>query len=58
MKQMPISLQLIDPNCKPSHARAYTVPRSAEQLMQQRKEVVRSLKKTILLIGLLNFQFL
>jgi hypothetical protein len=29
----PISLQLMDPNCKPihTHARAYTVPRSVEQ---------------------------
>jgi hypothetical protein len=27
----PISLQLMDPNCKPIHARAYTVPRSVEQ---------------------------
>jgi hypothetical protein len=31
MEQMPISLQLIDCNCKPIHARAYTVPRSVEQ---------------------------
>jgi hypothetical protein len=23
----PISLQLMDPNCKPGHARAYTVPK-------------------------------
>jgi hypothetical protein len=28
MEQMPISLQLMDPNCKPIHAQAYTVPRS------------------------------
>jgi hypothetical protein len=27
----PISLQLMDPNFKPIHARAYTVPRSVEQ---------------------------
>jgi hypothetical protein len=26
----PISLQLMDPSCKPIHARAYTVPRSLE----------------------------
>jgi hypothetical protein len=26
MEQMTISLQLMDPNCKPFHARAYTVP--------------------------------
>jgi hypothetical protein len=35
----PISLQLMDPNCKPIHARAYTVPRSVEQ--QLREEIVR-----------------
>jgi hypothetical protein len=35
MEQMPISLQLMDPNCKPIHARAYTVPRSVEQQLQQ-----------------------
>jgi hypothetical protein len=35
----PISLQLMDPNCKPVYARAYTVPRSVEQ--QLRKEIVR-----------------
>jgi hypothetical protein len=38
---MPISLQLIDPNCKPIHARAYTAPRSVEQQLQQCKEIVR-----------------
>jgi hypothetical protein len=27
----PMSLQLMDPNCKPIHTRAYTVPRSVEQ---------------------------
>jgi hypothetical protein len=41
MEQMPISLQLMDPNCKPIHARAYTVPRSVEQQSQQNKEIVR-----------------
>jgi hypothetical protein len=35
----PISLQFMDPNCKPIHARAYTVPRSVE--LQLRKEIVR-----------------
>jgi hypothetical protein len=35
----PISLQLMDPNCKPIHLRDYTVPRSVEQ--QLRKEIVR-----------------
>jgi hypothetical protein len=42
----PISLQLIqlmDPNFKPIHARAYTVPRSVEQQLQQGKEIVRLL---------------
>jgi hypothetical protein len=36
-----ISLQLMDPSCKPIHARAYTVPRSVEQQLQQCKEIVR-----------------
>jgi hypothetical protein len=31
----------MDPNCKPIHARAYTVPRSVEQQLQQGKEIVR-----------------
>jgi hypothetical protein len=30
-KMEPISLLLMHPNCKPMHARAYTVPRSMEQ---------------------------
>jgi hypothetical protein len=38
---MPISLQLMDPNCKPIHARAHTVPRSVEQQLQQCKKIVR-----------------
>jgi hypothetical protein len=29
------------PNCKPIHARAYTVPRSVEQQLQQSKEILR-----------------
>jgi hypothetical protein len=37
----PISLQLMHPNGKPIHARAYTVPRSVEQQSQQSKEIVR-----------------
>jgi hypothetical protein len=41
MEQMSISLQLMDPNCKPIHARAYTVPRSVEQQLQRSKEIVR-----------------
>jgi hypothetical protein len=36
-----ISLQLMDPNCEPIHARAYTVPRSVEQQLQQIKEIIR-----------------
>jgi hypothetical protein len=41
MDTKPISLQLMDPNCKSIHARAYTVPRSVEQQLQQNKEIVR-----------------
>jgi hypothetical protein len=41
MNPIPISLQLMDPNCKPIHARAYTVPRSVEQQLQQSKEIVK-----------------
>jgi hypothetical protein len=37
----PISLQLMDPNCKPIHVHAYTAPRSVEQQLQQSKEIVR-----------------
>jgi hypothetical protein len=36
-----ISVQMMDPNCKPIHVRAYTVPRSWEQQLQQSKEIVR-----------------
>jgi hypothetical protein len=31
----------MDPNCKSIHARAFTVPRSVEQQLQQSKEIVR-----------------
>jgi hypothetical protein len=31
----------MDPNFKPVHARAYTVPRPVEQQLQQSKEIVR-----------------
>jgi hypothetical protein len=41
METVPISLQLMDPNCKPIHTRTYTVPRSVEQQLQQSKEIVR-----------------
>jgi hypothetical protein len=37
----PISLQLMVPDCKPIHARAYTVPRSVEQLLQHSKDIIR-----------------
>jgi hypothetical protein len=41
MDPIPISLQLMDRNCKLIHERAYTVPRSVEQKLQQSKEIVR-----------------
>jgi hypothetical protein len=44
----PISLQLIDPNCKPIHARDYTVPRSVEQQLQHSKEIVRLVENGVL----------
>jgi hypothetical protein len=31
----------MDSNCKPIYARAYTVPRSVEQQLQQSKEILR-----------------
>jgi hypothetical protein len=37
----PINLQLMDRNCKPIHARAYTVPRSVEQQLHEDREIVR-----------------
>jgi hypothetical protein len=40
MEMVSISLQLMDPNCKPVHVCAYTVPRSVEQQLQQLKEMV------------------
>jgi hypothetical protein len=41
METEPISLHLMDLNCKPIHGRAYSVPRSVEQQLQQSKEIVR-----------------
>jgi hypothetical protein len=41
MDPRPISLQLMDPSCKPIHMRSYTVPRSMEHQLQQSKEIVR-----------------
>jgi hypothetical protein len=38
MEQMPFILQLMDPNFKPVHVRTYTVPRSVEQRLQQRRK--------------------
>jgi hypothetical protein len=38
METVPVSLQLMDPNCKPIHSRAYSVPISAEQKLQQSKD--------------------
>jgi hypothetical protein len=40
MDTTPISLQLMDPNCKPIHELAYTVPRSVVQQLQYSKEIV------------------
>jgi hypothetical protein len=37
----PISLQLMDPNCKPIHVCAYTIPRLVEHQLQKTKEIVR-----------------
>jgi hypothetical protein len=37
----PISLQLMNPNCKPVYAYAYIEFRSVEQQLQQSKEIVR-----------------
>jgi hypothetical protein len=37
----PISVRLMDLNCKPIHTRAYIVPRSVEQQFQQCKEISR-----------------
>jgi hypothetical protein len=31
----------MDPNCKPMHAREYTVPRSVQQQLQQSKDFFR-----------------
>jgi hypothetical protein len=39
--QTGISLQLMDPDCKPIHAHSYTVLRSVEQLLQHSKVIVR-----------------
>jgi hypothetical protein len=41
METTAIRLQLMDTNCKPVHALAYTVPRSVKQYLQQSKEIVR-----------------
>jgi hypothetical protein len=41
MDPRPISLQMMDPNCKSIHACAYTVPSTVEQKLQQSKGIVR-----------------
>jgi hypothetical protein len=41
METVAISIQTMDPNRKPIHARAYTVPRSVEQQSHLSKEIVR-----------------
>jgi hypothetical protein len=55
-----ISLQLINPNCKPVHARDYTVLRSVEQQLNQSKKIVRlvdiGVHEDISLNGLLHLQ--
>jgi hypothetical protein len=43
MNLISISLQLMDPNCEAIHARAYAIPRTVEQQLQQQKEIVRLL---------------
>jgi hypothetical protein len=43
MEPMPISPQLMDPNCKPTHFHAYNVSRSVEQQLRQSNEIVRLL---------------
>jgi hypothetical protein len=48
MDPLPIILQLMDPNCKPIDARAYTVPISVEQQLQQNKEIVRLMEIGVL----------
>jgi hypothetical protein len=37
----PISVRLMDPNCKPVHVCADTVPKSVEQKLRLSKEIVR-----------------
>jgi hypothetical protein len=41
MDPIPISLQLMHPNCKQVHARAYIVSRSVEHQLQQSIEILR-----------------
>jgi hypothetical protein len=48
METVPISLQRIDPNYKPIYARAYTVPTSVQQQLQQSKDIVRLVKIGVL----------
>jgi hypothetical protein len=48
MDTIQISLQLMDPDCKPIHARAYMGPRSVEQQLQQSKEILRLVEIEVL----------
>jgi hypothetical protein len=41
MEKVPNSFQMMDPNCKPIHARTFTVPRSVERQLQHNKETER-----------------
>jgi hypothetical protein len=43
-----ISIQLMDPNCKPVHPHAYIVPRSVDHQLKQSKEIVKLLDIGIL----------
>jgi hypothetical protein len=53
-----MNLQLMSPNCKPVHTRAYTVPISVEQQLQD-WWTLKSLNKIISLNGLPHhFQFI
>jgi hypothetical protein len=44
----PVSLQLMNRNCKPFHVRAYTVSRSLEQQSQKSKETLRLMEIGVL----------
>jgi hypothetical protein len=50
----PINLLLMDPNCKPVHALAYTAPISLVQQSQQSKKIVRLVDIVVLEEGYLS----